>query len=86
MIDKYIGMCLCKLFSVPGLRFKMCPSLLEDEPYVCLFEREMLPVTQGDELWQGNVRRHFHRGFPVVPRILEVRHCVAKALNLHLEK
>ena len=45
-----------------------------------------LPMTQDNELRQGDVWGHFHRGLPIVPRILKVRHCVAKALNLHLNQ
>ena len=41
-------------------------------------------MTEHNELWQGDIRGHFHRGFSIVPRILKIRHCVAKALDLHL--
>ena len=51
-----------------------------------MIEDENLPMTEDDELWQGDVRGHFHRGLSIVPGILEVGHCVAKALNLHLNQ
>ena len=35
------------------------------------------------ELWQSNIWRHLYRIISIIPGILEVRHGVPEALNLH---